>query len=268
MWKVIEYHTGAPNPVIAIPTFSGGQVCPLIVSNISAEEVQILTDGQVWATASVAFAAWPSTEFTSQYMLTLLHLDIPVDNTPAAQDVIVTALSKDTFYKAFVLANRDAYPLHWKDDHCLRHSLSTIRCVGRLLGVRGTDKKTVTFDFYFKPPTNNPTPLNKLYHYLQQQKFPTIWGTAVARLPYFCSTCLSLDHPTGLCAFPELPGWPMSTEALQEALGNSLTSPTPHQCANNGNPIGKGPKRGGHNGGRGVGAPRSRGGKTSGRGRT
>jgi len=267
--KVIVQYTGATNPIIAIPTFSGGTVRPLVVTGLTTEEILILTKQQIWVTATVAFAAWPSTNFSSRYMLTLINLDIPVDDAVAAQNVIVTALTGDALFKSFILTNRDAYPSHWSEDRCLLHSLHSVRCVGRLLGVRGSEKKSTTFDVYFDPPTNNPAPLNKLYTYLRSRKFPTIWGTATARPAYECSTCLGQDHPTGLCSYPKLPGWPMSSDALQVALDGPPPSTRLRQThASISSHTGNNQRRGGNGETKGPSALRGRGGKQSGRSRT
>lgn len=269
--KTIEYHTGATNIVVAIPTYSGGPVRPFVVSHISDEIALTLTNQRVWATAAIAFAAWPSSNFPSHYVLTLLHLDIPVDDVASAKEVIVSALEADTFYKSFVIANRDAYPNHWSENRCLRRSLNSIRCEGHLLGVRGTEKKTVAFNVYFHPPTNNPSPLHKLYQYLRTRKYPTVWGTAIARPPYACSTCLGTDHPTGLCPYPQLPGWPLSAEALQVALGTppplSRQPRNGYSRAANSGTSSRGQRVEGRNDRRNPQTRRGRGGRTAGRGR-
>jgi len=250
--KVIEHHTGIADAVVAVPTYSAGPIRPLIVSRLTPTAISILLDQRTWATAAISFAVWPSTVFPSRYMLTLLHLDIPVNDTTSAKKVIVSALTNDTFFKSFVLANQDAYPLHWNDTRCLNKALNSIQCVGRMLGIRSSEKKTTTFNVYFKPPTNDPTLLNRLYQYLRSQKFPSIWGTATARAPYVCSTCLGQDHPTGLCSYPTLPGWPLSAEAMQAALGSPL--PPAHSRQSRTNP--GGPARGGQRS-RGQGENRS-----------
>ncbi|KAJ7829011.1 hypothetical protein B0H14DRAFT_3465974 [Mycena olivaceomarginata] len=46
----------------------------------------------------------------------------------------------------------------------------------------------------------------------------TLYGTARLQRAFRCRICPSIDHPTPLCPFPELPGWLSPTPTTIAAL--------------------------------------------------
>jgi hypothetical protein len=81
---------------------------------------------------------------------------------------------------------------------------------------------TVAWQLSVTPPTNDHAAWLQLRRLFGRLSVMTaLHGTAHLQRSYRCNICPSINHPTGLCPFPRLPGWlgptPDTITALAEA---------------------------------------------------
>ncbi|KAI0035779.1 hypothetical protein K488DRAFT_82672 [Vararia minispora EC-137] len=130
-------------------------------------------------------------------------------------------------------------------------------------------RPTPAYRLYAHLPSDDPNEQQRARDSLRSISFDHHLYGAATQATYKCRHCHGVDHPSGLCPFPSLPGWqgpnPLSrpTEPTLDALPppvlpeapSSLTDP-PANNTGRGRGRGRGSSRGGR-GGRGRGSNRS-----------
>ncbi|KAJ7797044.1 hypothetical protein B0H14DRAFT_3549280 [Mycena olivaceomarginata] len=139
-------------------------------------------------------------------------------NTPAGAQGVATAvvdrLSRTQAFIQLVLSHRDALPAHWSIQQVLNAVLGSITIVPIELD-SGRGGVRVAWHVFMMVTTHNITFYNSIRAAFAGIEFITTWNnTGHVRADMGCRICLSIDHPTGLCPFPLVPGWMGPTPTL------------------------------------------------------
>ncbi|KAJ7020567.1 hypothetical protein C8F04DRAFT_1196479 [Mycena alexandri] len=168
-------------------------------------------------------------------------------NTPAgaqeAVNAITHTLSTNTNFIQLVMSHRDALPAHWSIQQALTAILGslTVTPIELLSGVGST---RVVWRVFMMVTTRNMVFYNAIRAAFRQVVFVTAFNnTGRVRDDLSCRICRSIDHPTQLCPFPDVPGYVGPTAA-------TLPPPPPPPGRGRGNGRGRGRGRGGR--GRGA----------------
>ncbi|KAJ7901357.1 hypothetical protein B0H13DRAFT_2336118 [Mycena leptocephala] len=123
-----------------------------------------------------------------------------------ARDLIRTAISDNNEVAQFVQTHRDALGPLVSADQAWGIFLGSVAVQGIVLIVNDTN--TVAWRLYVNSPTNDRgywTQLRRLFGKLHIMT--ALHGTARLQRAFRCRICPSIDHPTGLCPLPSVPGW-------------------------------------------------------------
>ena len=121
----------------------------------------------------------------------------------------------------------------------------------------GGGKSHPAWNIYIHPPTKDALGLQRWRELIRSITFVTLSnGAGTSYRSFHCLTCRSLNHPTGMCPYPDQKGWVKPTPPPPATASSSMTTPALTREANT-------PYRGGR-GGAGTGRGRP---YTPGRGR-
>ncbi|KAJ7762275.1 hypothetical protein B0H14DRAFT_3594710 [Mycena olivaceomarginata] len=151
----------------------------------------------------------------------------------AARDLLQTAIQANGDINEFVRTHRDAFGRQVSADqawHIFSHSVWSAEwhIFSHSVAVEGMElliNNTITVAWQLSvtpPPTNDHGAWLQLRRLFGRLSVMTaLHGTARLQRSYRCHICPSINHPTGLCPFPRLPGWlgptPDTITALAEA---------------------------------------------------
>jgi len=79
----------------------------------------------------------------------------------------------------------------------------------------GIGTPTPAWNVYLFPPTKDQPAMREWCDIIRKTRFTTVMnkeGTTAAKL-FSCTTCLSVDHPAGMCPYPSQPDWISPTPA-------------------------------------------------------
>ncbi|KAJ7022147.1 hypothetical protein C8F04DRAFT_1098405 [Mycena alexandri] len=137
-------------------------------------------------------------------------------NTPAgaqeAANMVTNTLSTTPAFIQLVMNHRDNIPAHWTIQQALTAILGSITVAPiELLSPRGP---RVVWRVYMMVTTTDPAAYNAIRAAFAPILFITAFNnTGRVRADMFCRICESIDHPTPLCPFPDVPGWMGPTPA-------------------------------------------------------
>jgi hypothetical protein len=138
----------------------------------------------------------------------------------AARDLLQMAIRANADITEFVRTHRDAFDPQVSADQAWHIFSNSVVVEGMELLVNNT--VTVAWQLGVTPPTNDHgawIQLRRLFGCLSVMT--ALHRTARLQRSYRCHICPSINHPTGLCPFPCLPGWlgptPDTITALAEA---------------------------------------------------
>ncbi|KAJ7017131.1 hypothetical protein C8F04DRAFT_1338088 [Mycena alexandri] len=138
-------------------------------------------------------------------------------NTPAgaqeAANMITNTLSITPAFIQLVMNHRDNLPAHWSIQQALTAILGSITVSPiELLSPCGP---RVVWSVYMMVTTNDAVAYNAIRAVFAPTLFVTAFNnTGRVRADMFCRICESIDHPTPLCPFPNVPGWMGPTPRL------------------------------------------------------
>ncbi|KAJ7765810.1 hypothetical protein B0H14DRAFT_3510148 [Mycena olivaceomarginata] len=144
----------------------------------------------------------------------------------AARDLLQTAIRANADITEFVRTHRDAFGPQVSADQAWHIFSNSVVVEGMELLVNNT--VTVAWQLSVTPPTNDHGAWLQLRRLFGRLSVMTaLHGTARLQRSYRCHICPSINHPTGLCPFPRLPGWlgptPDTITALAEASRQAAT---------------------------------------------
>ncbi|KAJ6458209.1 hypothetical protein C8R45DRAFT_1031973, partial [Mycena sanguinolenta] len=124
-----------------------------------------------------------------------------------AAAAMVDTMSRTPNFVQLILSHRDALPPTWTVQQVLDHVLSSVAVVPiELDSGRGTVR--VAWRVFMAVTTHRIPSFNAIRNAFASLSFITTWNnTGRVRADMACRICPSIDHPTGLCPFPLVPGW-------------------------------------------------------------
>ncbi|KAJ7457219.1 hypothetical protein B0H11DRAFT_1925158 [Mycena galericulata] len=203
----------------------------------------------------VTFFIFPSNPPLSAYLGTVIDLSYPntAEGEAAALLTIQNGILSNVSFVNQVLAHRDALPAHLTHVEIIDGIGESI-VITPIMLASGTRTARAAWRVYGLVPTADATHLATLRECFRRIEFPTGFsyrGTVHPGLN--CSLCPSIDHPTGLCPFPDTPGWMGITRDEAKALEQAAAA-----AAAPARGRGRGGRRGNQGGYRGA-QPRGRG---------
>ncbi|KAJ7793970.1 hypothetical protein B0H14DRAFT_3558534 [Mycena olivaceomarginata] len=138
----------------------------------------------------------------------------------AARDLLQTVIAVNSDINEFVRTHRDAFGPQVSADHAWHIFRHSVAVEGMELLVNNTI--TVAWQLSVTPPMNDHGAWLQLCRLFGRLSIMTaLHGTARLQRSYRCNICPSINHPTGLCPFPRLPGWLGPTPATITALAEA-----------------------------------------------
>jgi hypothetical protein len=112
---------------------------------------------------------------------------------------------------AEISASNPKYAEHQSTDDRVRSILQTLR--GHHFEMSSTSgSKRVNFNVYIESPTDDDSDWARLLDTVHATIYKSpLLGTGFHGSLWNCNTCHGVDHPSGLCPFPLLPGWIKAT---------------------------------------------------------
>ncbi|KAJ7856065.1 hypothetical protein B0H14DRAFT_2579017 [Mycena olivaceomarginata] len=142
------------------------------------------------------------------------------DGAAAARNLLLTAIRADNSIAQFVQTNRSAFGPQVSAEQAWQTFTDSVAVEGIELLVSNT--VTVAWQLHVTPPTNDhDTWLNLRRLFGRLYVMTALHSSARMQRSYRRRICPSINHPTGLCPLPRLPGWlgptPATIAALKEA---------------------------------------------------
>ncbi|KAJ7819711.1 hypothetical protein B0H14DRAFT_2600460 [Mycena olivaceomarginata] len=128
------------------------------------------------------------------------------EGADAARSLLQTVIRKDNSIAQFVQTHRNAFGAHVSAEEAWAIFTDSVAVEGIALKV--SDTTTIAWQLHVTPPTNDHDAWLQLRRLFGRLYVMTaLHGSAKMQHSFKCRICPSTSHPTGLCPFPNLPGW-------------------------------------------------------------
>ncbi|KAF8177949.1 hypothetical protein K438DRAFT_1284342 [Mycena galopus ATCC 62051] len=179
------------------------------VDGLTATLADDLIRRPVLSTSEITFFAFSPDPPISPFMGIVQGLTYP--NTRAggqdAAAAILQNVSENPRLTQLLLSHRDALPPVWTVDQVLRYVFGSLAVTAMELDAGGGASRTV-WRVFMAPTTENVKFHDAIRAAFTEISFATTWNnTGEVRADMECRVCPSIDHPSGLCPFPLVPGW-------------------------------------------------------------
>ena len=203
-----------PKVIVGVPGYVNNgwtdarPLYPLFVAGISKKQKRILIDRICWNTPGITFFAVPTEPFVTAFVMTLGGLTLEAD---PEDEIIVAHIVKHHLklsgkVRGFIAKHNDLFDGDYSVTDILNEILHSVEA--RALEITVDDAQATVFNVYMCSPTSDPTNHEAWIRLLKNISYVSHHGNLTPRKPEFnCASCYALDHPTGLCPYPELPGW-------------------------------------------------------------
>ncbi|KAJ7261467.1 hypothetical protein C8J57DRAFT_1513992 [Mycena rebaudengoi] len=220
-----SHRPALPDPC-ADPRRNGPDPIAWLIGGLLLDQAQSLlhTIALCSNTITAFFHAYraPITGYVGTYQSFTIH----PDNGALARRIIVGTIEADPTIGRFVRAHRDTFPAHMTahdafDTFCDSIGIADIQ----LLSPSGP---FTGWNVYVTSPTTNEDDFEALCRLFANLIINTPFHGQgrIFHCPLHCNICLTTDHPTNLCPFPNTPGWlgptPETIGALLEASRDAL----------------------------------------------
>ena len=224
-------------------------VMPFCISG-SRDLIAALKTRKCWPTPSVTLFVTSLEPDITDFAICLSGF--PLDRSETS-DLIVTraardAVRNDVHLCAFIMNNHDNLS-RVEPDHFINFVVGSI--VIRSHAVVENDVSITVFNLYITPPTLIPDRMKEWIQGLKRLRYACFRGTGVSRQVFYCDLCKGRDHPTTICPFVAIPGWPANPPFTVDAAANGAIASTLNNARGGFNGRGG---RGGNRGRRGRGA--------------
>jgi hypothetical protein len=203
-----------PKVIVGVPGYVNNgwtdsrPLYPLFIAGISERQKQILIGRICWNTPGITFFIAPTEPFVTAFVMTLGGLTLeadPEDETIVAH-IVKHHLKVSGKVRSFIAKHNDLFDRDYSVADILNEILHSVEA--RALEITVDDAQSTVFNIYMCSPTSDPANHEAWTRLLKNISYVSHHGSLAPRKPEFnCASCYALDHPTGLCAYPELPGW-------------------------------------------------------------
>ncbi|KIO14621.1 hypothetical protein M404DRAFT_928432 [Pisolithus tinctorius Marx 270] len=215
-----------------------------LISGLSQEATTFLVNLQVISTPDITVFTLPFVQPTPTFLCTLENFTLPdsPESNAIVADVVRHAMQSDDIIPEFIRgldSNPDVLPTLINSIH-----VTSIRIANNVA------RKQMLWNVYC---SYTPTFLTLEKHFLWRCLIRNLrfrsedHGMGAVRFgekQFRCMGCKSLDHPTGLCPFPAIPGWLGPKPQLVASLPAKLTSTPKPTRGRNSTRGGRGAPRG------------------------
>ncbi|KAJ7180858.1 hypothetical protein C8R46DRAFT_1319225 [Mycena filopes] len=193
-----------------------------IIAGLSAFAHRALQEQLVISTANGTFVILPPHPNESGYMGTVV--DLAFENTPegaiGAADVIRRCATKNMQFVQLVQTHRDGVPRNYSIQEIadeLRDSITV-----QPIEITNTLGTRIGWRVYSIVTTRIPAAYRLIRAAFRKTRLVTGFSyRGVVRADMSCAVCRGIDHPTGLCPFPLVPGWMGPSEATIAAAAQA-----------------------------------------------
>ncbi|KAJ3791919.1 hypothetical protein GGU11DRAFT_750846 [Lentinula aff. detonsa] len=200
------------NPIVAYaePDPNGDSIPEvLFTTNLSGANIQTLLDRQVLNTSHGTFFVTPYNAPPSRFITNIEGFTYSPEQRQELEQLTRFIMSREPRLTTFITGHRDAVPANFiTSDDVVNTVLNTVEMRPMAMAVSGGQTRTV-WNLFMEPPSLNISHHNELVAIINATAFRTpLFGTGrQMRNPVRCNHCGGLDHPSGHCPFPTIPGW-------------------------------------------------------------
>jgi hypothetical protein len=179
-----------------------------LIYNLTPQHRELLLSRHVWASSNITFRVTPLSPICPDFLFTLRDL-----STMLEQDIyeLVHSVWHDEDSTEFLESITNSFP---DEDH-LHVTLSLRTFVASMyvtrLDIKGRgDAPAPRYNVYANGSTiHDDNTWCRIKAYFANRIYSSmLLGQATTQhTPYSCGLCHSVDHPRGLCPFPNIPGW-------------------------------------------------------------
>jgi hypothetical protein len=228
----------------AFPKPRAGDIWPFCLSGLSEEDANTLTTRYVWVYEDIQFFVTPHPAPPPTFVATLvrdatLFPDTEVDNKWFADLLRCCIREHHTGLLNFANAYHEKIQVKRKTD--ARFYLNKILDSLRVSRYQLTDSKHMTRYFYNIHVDFPSTQIDKFpvwkalfedHNELSGKPYydlDTLGKVEVLRKSHNCTICKGLDHPSAICPFVKIPGWPAPAPKVETPKGNRETLTGAHR---------------------------------------
>lgn len=179
-----------------------------LIYNLTELQCQLLLIREVWSSKAITFRVTTMEPVRPDYLFSIRGF------TTKSEDEVKDAVRhvwSGKIPQNFLMALRQSLPeaLHYKTEMILQNVTDSLR-VKRLDTKNPGDVIAPTFNIYIQASTipNDGFWCHLRNHYASQEYALRFQQPGYASSDFFhCTICHSIDHPRGLCTFPNIEGW-------------------------------------------------------------
>lgn len=240
-----------------------------LISGIPYEAIETLTNLAICSTAEVTCLFIPFEQPVPNYICTVENFTF---QDSEKSNLLIAKIIRDTLRECPTIAEFIYHHALASNSDTVMNALESIRVTSLNLAISKSETVTVWNIYCDNLPRLSLEDFFLWAALIRNLRFPSDdYGTGLPRLnerQFVCTGCKSLDHPTGLCPLPNIPGWlgPASASPKEDLSMTTLDarmqgSPSLDSRSNiRGSTRGRGGRgRGGQGPRGGRGGPQSRG---------
>lgn len=246
-----------PSPTIERGRRDSAPICSL-VKGILPEKAQLLIEKRFISSPEITIFFIPYSPPPYHFVTTLKGFIFLDEKDKRSEEEVAKVVGETLFsptaktptttaIKRIVAFHQDNLPITLESLDTilsyLRNSVAVRRLnlVKRELIGTGDGETHPAWNIYIAPPTTNQSILKLWRDIIRKTTFVTNDDGAGRTYKIFrCSTCLSCDHPGGLCIYPSLPEWHAPAATTSPALDDLLNANTAQGSNRNANGRGRG----------------------------
>lgn len=187
-----------------------------LVSGIPVEAIELLTSLTICATVEVTCIFVQFEQPAPTYICTIENFTFQDSDK---SNLLIAKIVQDTLRECPEIVEFIYHHIPSSNSLTVTNALNSIRVTSMNIAISKSESLTVWNVYCDNPPNFSLEDFFMWAALIRGLRFPSDdYGTGLPRLndrQFVCVGCKSLDHPTGLCPLPNIPGW----------LGPSSTSP-------------------------------------------
>lgn len=173
---------------------------------------QALVQRGVWSTANATFIAIPFSPQISSYAFTLTNFRIPANEVGGQRvaNLVCNTMKESQKLLDFLSQN---FPADENDFEAISpaeilfHHANTVRALPLTIARPKNAGSEVLWNIHIQPISQDIATHNEWIMILKGLRYYIPYMSVGATRTFKCARCKSMDHPTGLCPFPKIPGW-------------------------------------------------------------
>jgi hypothetical protein len=203
-----------------------------LVTGLPAATAEQLIGQLFWTTPSIIFFAIPYAPPAYDFICTIENFTFHEDKTHKALKVVMSSILTNQQARACVLRDNP-------NPNAFTDTIGTVKVKQICIAIPGNSGggTKLLWNIYAAPPSQTAAKNNEWRRIVSTSTFFTpLNGVGVIHSqPFSCYGCKSIDHPRGLCPFPQTGDWASRIPPDTASPLVPLTNPTPRGCGTRGN---------------------------------